>query len=67
MVFDRAILHSRRTVIEALFGAGADVDIPDSSGQTCLHIACKVGDSEIAKMVLDKSRNVTAKDIRCGI
>ena len=40
------------------------MDIPNSSGQTCLHVACKVGDEEIARMILDKSRNINTKDIR---
>ena len=64
MEYFRAILHCKRAIVESLLYAGSDVDIPDSSGQTCLHIACKVGDWEIARMVLDKSRNIHAKDIR---
>ena len=64
-MYDRAILRSKKAVIEALLNAGADVDVPDSSGQTCLHTACKVDDDEIARLVLDKSRNITAKDNKC--
>ena len=63
-MYDRAILRSKKAVIEALLNAGADVDVPDSSGQTCLHTACKVEDDEIARLVLDKSKNITAKDNR---
>ena len=65
LVYDRAILRSKKVVVKALLNAGADVDVPDSSGQTCLHTACKVEDDEIARLVLDKSRNITAKDNKC--
>ena len=64
LVYHRAILRSKKVVVEALLNAGADVDVPDSSGQTCLHTACKVEDDEIARLVLDKSKNITAKDNR---
>ena len=64
LVYHRAILRSKQVVVEALLNAGADVDVPDSSGQTCLHTACKVEDDEVARLVLDKSKNITAKDNR---
>ena len=65
IVYDRAILRFKKVVVEVLLNSGADVDVPDSSGQTCLHTACKVDDDEIARLVLEKSRNITAKDNKC--
>ena len=63
----RAILHTKKGVIEDLLSTGAEVDIPDSFGKTALHAACQAGDEEIARMILGKTSNIFIKDLRFGL
>ena len=67
-MFDsRAILGVKKDAVKSLLSAGAEVDIPDSCGQTALHAACLAGDLEIVQRVLSKTVNIHLKDLRLDL
>lgn len=50
--------------VQLLLDSGTDVDVnvKDADGATVLHIACAMGNKEMAKYLLDKGADVNAKD-----
>ncbi|KAF7863994.1 hypothetical protein EAF04_006959 [Stromatinia cepivora] len=49
-------------LVNKLIDAGADYQMPDSFGRTCLHFAVASGDTDVTKLLLGKNADVNAKD-----
>ncbi|KAF7927080.1 hypothetical protein BELL_0979g00010 [Botrytis elliptica] len=49
-------------LVAKLIDAGANYQISDSFGRTCLHFAAESGDTDITKLLLEKNADVNAKD-----
>jgi len=50
-----AVLHSNKKICQALLESGACATIPDKKGNTALHLACSIGNSEIIHILLDNA------------
>ena len=55
--------ENRAEIVRFILESGADVGIPEeSNGFTPLHLACNVGRSNLAEMLLDHGAEINAKD-----
>ena len=62
-----AARHGRAADVAALLAGGADVNEPktDGSGKTALYVACKIGLTEVIKILIDAGANVNQGKIDC--
>jgi ankyrin repeat protein len=50
-----AVMHKNKKICQVLLENGACATIPDKKGNTALHLACSLGDSEIISILLDNT------------
>jgi ankyrin repeat protein len=62
--FNEAIKRDDFLTVEALIGAGADVNARDKSGETPLHLAAVRGYPDITSLLIAEGANVNARDGR---
>ena len=62
--FIEAIKRGEFLTVEALIGAGADINSRDKSGETPLHLAAVKGYPEITSLLIAEGANVNARDER---
>ena len=62
-----AILESRLSVVDIIIEYGADIRARNRGGFTALHAASYVGNSEIARKLLDEGADVNDQDNKAGV
>lgn len=62
--FNEAIKRDDYLTVEALIGAGSDVNAKDKSGETPLHLAAVRGYPDITSLLITEGANVNARDGR---
>lgn len=62
-----AILESRFSVVDIIIEHGADIRARNRGGFTALHAASYVGNSAIARKLLDKGADVNDQDNKAGV
>jgi ankyrin repeat protein len=62
--FNEAIKRDDYLTVEALIGAGADVNARDKSGETPLHLAAVRGYPDMTSLLIAEGANVNARDWR---
>lgn len=61
-----AIWGEHYYVAKLLIDRGADVNLPDTEGYTCLMAACSTQNMRIAKLLLDRGADINAVDLTYG-